>query len=259
MERNSKTQALVLHVKQIGENNRLVTFLSCEKGVFSAVLYGGPKSKLRSLVSPYHFGNLWLYTDKAKNSTKITDFEVLKYHPEIRENLYKNWCASFCAELVMKTEAGGENEKCFRLANAFLDGISVSSEDECRIAVLRFIWRYLDILGLQPECKCCVHCEEGLDKSAFYSSVDDGFICEDCASINSSGNENGLISNAGFFHLSESAVAFLQTVTYLSAKEARNVPLKYSDSSELHDFLFFLINTATEHKLKTLLLEQTLL
>lgn len=255
MERNSKIQALVLHVKQIGENNRLVTFLSVEKGVFTAVLYGGPKSKLRSLVSPYHFGNLWIYTDKVKNSTKITDFEVIKYHSEIRENLYKNWCASFCAELVIKTEASGENEKCFRLANAFLDGISISSEDECRIAILRFIWRYLDLMGLQPECKCCVHCEEGLDKSAFYSSLDDGFICEDCSLQNETTSAN---PNIGQFHLSSSAIAFLQSVTYLSAKEARNVPLRYSDSSELHEFLFFLIDTATEHKLKTLILEQSL-
>ena len=253
MERNSQLQALVLFVKQIGENNRIVTFLSSERGVFQAVLFGGPKSKLRSAVSPYHFGNLWIYEDKAKNSIKITDFDVLKYHAEIRENLYKNWCASFCSELVIKTEACGEYEKCWRLANAFLDGISVSTEDECRIAVLRFIWRYLDLMGLQCDCKCCVSCGEGLDERASFSIADDGFICEECSGTNES------CDNTDKFFLSKNSVAFLQSVTYLSAKDARNVPLLYSDTSELHDFLFFLISRASEGKLKTLDLERNLL
>ncbi|MCR4790758.1 MAG: DNA repair protein RecO [Treponemataceae bacterium] len=252
MERNSCLQALILHVRQVGENNRLVTFLSAEKGVFSAILYGGPKSKLRSLVSPYHFGKLWIYTDKAKNSTKISDFEVLKYHSEIRENLYKNWCASFCAELVMKSEAGGENEKCFRLANAFMDGISVSSEDECRIAVLRFIWRYLDIMGLQPECKCCLFCDEGLDRGATFSLIENGFLCPECCP------DPKLDYQKGSFPLSQESIAFLQSVTYLSAKESRNIPLHYSSSQELHDFLFYLIKNAFEGKLRTIELEAAL-
>ena len=146
MSRNSSLQALVLSVRQYGEDNRIVKFLSKEKGIFDAVLYGGPKSKLRAYVSPYHFGNLWIYTDETKHSIKITDFGVIKCHPEIRENLFKTWCASFCAELLIKTDATGEYEKIWTLANGFLDGISVSSEDECRIAFLRFVWRYIGIM-----------------------------------------------------------------------------------------------------------------
>ena len=255
MERNSKLQALVLHVRQLGENNRIATFLTEEKGIISAVLYGGPKSKLRAAVSPFHFGNLWIYEDKAKNSIKITDFEVLKYHSEIRENLYKNWCASFCCELVIKTEGGAENERCWKLANGFMDGISISTEDECRIAVLRFIWRYLDLMGLQPNCQTCIHCDEGLEASAVYSLADDGFLCENCTVI----TENTSPLEQGQIFLSANAIVFLQSVTYLSAKEARNVPLTYSDTSELHDFLFLLINKAVEGKLKTLDLERNLM
>ena len=247
MERNSKLTALILHVKQIGENNRLVTFLCSEKGVFNAVLFGGPKSKLKSLVQPYHLGTLWIYTDKAKNSVKITDFEPVKYHTEIRENVYKTWCASFLAELIIKTEASGENEKTFKLANAFLDGICASSQDECKIALLRFIWRYLSIMGLQTDCKECFCCSEGLDSDAYFSVSENGFLCPECAPSD---------NRQDFFYLSQESVAFLQSVTYLSPKESRNFPLHYSSSSQLHDFLFFLIDKACEHKLKTLEMEQ---
>ena len=248
MRRNSSLQALVLSVRQYGEDNRIVKFLSKEKGIFDAVLYGGPKSKLRAYVSPYHFGNLWIYTDETKHSIKITDFEVIKYHPEIRENLFKTWCASFCAELLIKTDATGEYEKIWTLANGFLDGISVSSEDECRIAFLRFVWRYIGIMGLQCDIESCIHCGETLnpkihEQKFYYSIVENGFICNNCFSHQN--NNDG-------FELSSEAIIFLQAVTLLSPKEARSIPLHYSTTQQLHEFLTFLINRYTGCKLKTL-------
>lgn len=245
MSRNSSLQALVLSVRPFGEDNRIVKFLSKEKGIFDAVLYGGPKSKLRAYVSPYHFGNLWIYTDETKHSIKITDFEVIKYHPEIRENLFKTWCASFCSELVIKTDACGEYEKIWTLANGFLDGISVSSEDECRIAFLRFIWRYIGIMGLQCDTESCLHCGENLTNSKekiYFSILGNGFICENCFNP----------SNDSFFELSSEAIIFLQAVTLLSPKEARSIPLHFSTTQQLHEFLTFLINRYTGCKLKTL-------
>ncbi|MBQ1197209.1 MAG: DNA repair protein RecO, partial [Spirochaetaceae bacterium] len=181
-------------------------------------------------------------------SIKITDFEVIKYHPEIRENLFKTWCASFCAELLIKTDATGEYEKIWTLANGFLDGISVSSEDECRIAFLRFVWRYIGIMGLQCDIESCIHCGETLnpkihEQKFYYSIVENGFICNNCFSHQN--NNDG-------FELSSEAIIFLQAVTLLSPKEARSIPLHYSTTQQLHEFLTFLINRYTGCKLKTL-------
>ena len=67
MNRNSSADALVLCVKPgAGENNRLALLLSPQKGIFTAVVYGARKGKLRSVVSPYHSGTVWLYSDKVK-------------------------------------------------------------------------------------------------------------------------------------------------------------------------------------------------
>ena len=72
MNRNSETEATVLALKQVGEQNRLVTLFTPKDGVITAVLYGGPKSKLRAMVSPYHRGRIWLYTDTVRKSCKIS-------------------------------------------------------------------------------------------------------------------------------------------------------------------------------------------
>ena len=58
MQRTFTYQALVINVKPIGENNSSITLLTEEKGIIHAVLYGGPKSKMKSLVALWNFGNI---------------------------------------------------------------------------------------------------------------------------------------------------------------------------------------------------------
>src|SRR5574344_284852 len=105
MNRNWSTTAQILSVRQSGEDNRSVTMLTKDKGIIQAVLYGGPKSRLRSLVAPYHSGTIWLYTDEVRKSTKISDFDVLSYRSELRESLFKTCAAGLCAELAVKTHS----------------------------------------------------------------------------------------------------------------------------------------------------------
>ena len=66
-ERNLCTEVLILTVKNQGENNRVICALSPELGIFYAILYGGPKSKLKSLVQPFYSGKMWLYDDTLRN------------------------------------------------------------------------------------------------------------------------------------------------------------------------------------------------
>ena len=102
MNRNSETEATVLALKQIGEQNRLVTLFTPKDGVITAVLYGGPKSKLRAMVSPYHRGRIWLYTDTVRKSCKISDFDVQNFRPGIRERNDTSWiCGCADAERLM--------------------------------------------------------------------------------------------------------------------------------------------------------------
>ena len=50
MQRTFACKALVINVKPVGENNSNITLLTEEKGILRAVLYGGPKSKMKSLL-----------------------------------------------------------------------------------------------------------------------------------------------------------------------------------------------------------------
>lgn len=159
-DRSWTTDALILTLTAWGESNREALFLTPDKGLQRASVFGGAKSKLRAQVGPWQTGKLWLYTDPVKKSTKITDIDVTAWRQGIRESLVRTWCASLCAEVVSRSHGNAD----WRVVNAFLDGIAVSDDDECRRGLLRFIWRHLIGAGVNPETGRCARCGEEIRK-----------------------------------------------------------------------------------------------
>ena len=248
MNRNWSTTAQILSVKQSGEDNRSVTMLTKDKGIVRATLYGGPKSRLRSLVAPYHSGTIWLYTDEVKKSTKITDFDVISYRSEIRESLFKTCAAGLCAELAVKTHSGAEFAETWLYISSFLDGLCIVSEQESKIALLRFLWRFLSLLGFQPDPCHCERCGEEMclissSAKVFYSLHDSAFYCTECSMQYS--------DNPGFL-LNKESVSYLKAVTTEKPGFVRNLKVQNETILELQDFLLHLIQSFVEGKLMSL-------
>lgn len=257
MNRSFSTDALVLSARIIGEDNRIVTFLSPERGVFDAILYGGRKSKLRSMVSPFHSGKGWFYNDESRHSMKITDFDPVSFRPALRESLYKTCAASFAAELVIKTQGGTQPEELSRLwllVNGFLDGLDLSSDEDAHLGTLRFIWRYLELLGMQPDASGCEVCGHSffdadtvfLHKNAdnmleYYDEARHVFLCHECAE-----RQQDLIP------VTEEGMQYLAALSVLSPSAVRKLPVHTETYRTLHDLLYRLIVTETGLKFRTL-------
>lgn len=237
-ERSSVQQVLVLSLSTFGEGHREALLLTEEQTLVRAAVFGGAKSKLRALVSPWQTGKVWLYSDPVKKSTKITDFDVFFWRQGIRENLVRSWCASFCVELITKSHGNAD----WRLVNAFLDGIAVSNEHECKIALLRYIWRTLLYAGLAPDIMNCSSCGTNTENTVLYYSVqNDSFECGDC-----------FCTNEHCFTLSKQSIAYLSAIEHISPQAVRLLQLEEQSQNELKHFLFFLASRMVGGKLKTL-------
>ncbi len=254
MQRSFSTKALVLQSRIFGEDNRIVTFLSSDHGVFDAVLYGGRKSKLRSAVSPFHSGTLWFYDDPSKNLRKIVDFDPVSFRTGLRENLYKTYAASLCAEIIGKTEAGGSThdlESIWVLVNGFLDGLELCGEQDSVLALLRFLWRFMGTAGIQPDVFSCGNCESPIpgnpEEALVYDDAQECFLCSDCIS------GSGILQSESSLYrpLCAEGLIYLQCVNSLKPSESRSMVLHASAVSQLRDLLFFLIEKAVGQKLKT--------
>lgn len=229
--------ALVLSLSSFGEGHREALLLTEEKALVRAAVFGGAKSKLRSLVSPWQSGRIWIYTDPVKKSSKITDFDVTSWRQGIREDLIRTWCASVCSEIVTRSHGIAD----WRLVNAFLDGISVSDETECRYALLRFFWRVLLAAGIAPDVSACVRCGEPVNEVLYYSPLEEACICERCVK-----------SDESRFPLSREACIWLEAIEHLSPSQARSARPESRSYAELRQFLFFLVSRMIDGQLKTL-------
>ena len=234
--RSSSTLATILTLKQSGENNRTVTLLTPKEGIIWATLYGGPKSRLRSLVSPFNSGTAWLYRDETKNSCKLTDFDVKSYHPSFRENLFKTYAANFASEILIKSRCAGSPEQAFYLINGLLDGMEKSTENNSRLGLVRFLWRYTGLLGTRPEVQFCCQCGKPLTEESYaaYSETENGLVCSDCLSPLQSASSPSLM-------LSKDSIIYLQALNLLEPKEVRKILIGEKTLVELKDFCYFLI------------------
>lgn len=255
MNRSTSTSAIVLSLHPLGENNSSVTLLTPDNGIVYAVLYGGPKSRLRSLVAQWNSGKVWIYDNHEKNQIKISDFEVTNYHASFSTNLYKLYAASLAAELAIKTRCAGSSEQCFRLVSGFLDGMELCDEEQSRLGLLRFLWRFLELLGVQPQSHACGSCGKAfLDSSfapdaiSYYNSIDNSFICSSCTETNADfGGETKYA-----IPVKNTVVQYLSALTVLSPSEARKLTIDEEDYSQIRQLVFFLIENSIDQKLNSI-------
>ena len=253
MNRSSSTSAIVLSLRPLGENNSSVTLLTPENGIVYAVLYGGPKSRLRSLVSQWNSGKVWLYENPEKNQIKINDFEVTNYHASFSQNLFKSYAASLAAELAIKTRCAGSAPQCHRLVSGFFDGMELCDEEQSRLGLMRFLWRYLELSGIQPNSHSCCNCGKTFLDSQFapnaisyYNSMENSFICPACSESGGSSQRDNLIN------LHFSAVQYLSALTVLSPSDARKLSINEETYGQIRQLIFFLIENSIDQKLNSI-------
>ena len=253
MNRSSSTNAIILSLRPLGENNSSVTLLTPEDGIVYAVLYGGPKSRLRSLVAQWNSGKVWLYENPEKNQIKISDFEVVNYHPSFSQNLFKSYAASLAAEIAIKTRCAGSASQCHRLVSGFLDGMELCDEKQSRLGLLRFLWRYLELLGIQPNSHACCNCGKTFldtrfapNAVSYYNGMENSFICPDCVESGGS-SQSGNMINVHF-----SAVQYLSALTVLSPSEARKLSIDQEVYGQIRQLVFFLIENSIDQKLNSI-------
>lgn len=189
VNRSSQQSAIVLRISPFGENHGMVDLLTAESGLVPAVAFGlrSRRSSLRGKVVPFARGTVWLYRDPRQERSKITDFDVLSYALDLQSNLTAFYHASLWAEVVWRTHASGDaGAAAYRLLSEGLDLVqamivadpSQSGTILVRQVGLGFLWRYLGVLGLQPELDYCVAAERPFqrDEARFYRPGEGGLV-----------------------------------------------------------------------------------
>ena len=183
MQRSFSSPALVLRVRASGESNREAVFLSADEGLVRATLFGGPKSKLRSHVSPFNSGILWTYRDPAKDFRKVSDFDVQSWRPGLRELYERSDTASIIAGTILSGHgSGGTFGAAFALADAVLDALDTADEACCELLLVHFLWNWAGLLGNRgADLRYCSSCTcEFAGDAVLWFIPGEGFLCKNC-------------------------------------------------------------------------------
>lgn len=249
MNRNSETDIIILKNSRIGDIHKGVVMLSCDAGLVSAIAHGAysQKGKLRGVTNPFFHGHAYLYSDPVKKSVKITDLVIADYFPGLRESVTRFYTASLWAELVLKT-FGGESETLFALLLAALRALD--GADDCSAVTIQFLWRYLELSGLQPDLGGCASCSRTLPHGASrrYHPRHSGFLCDECAA----GTTEPGAGEAETITLSAGAAAYLQHTGALEFSAALGVGADRALLGNAKRMLYRLAQDVAEAPLNTL-------
>jgi DNA repair protein RecO (recombination protein O) len=232
--------------------------LSDEAGLVDAFVFGGPKSRLRSLASPWHEGRAWIYRDGAKDFVTLSDFDAIREFPGIRTNLDAISAASLAGEFIMATSALGgdwmDAKTLFVDLAETLDGLL--EENHVRIkssidrAIILFCVKAIQAMGLMPDPGECSACAGAIrpDTVQSYSRRHGGFMCASCSAgaVHGGGREPGLIP------LPAGALAWLAAAEGMDFGQAVRTGLAAEAQAALKASLFDLLRKSAESPLRTL-------
>ena len=250
--RNFVYESLALRSRESTGGGRILSIMTAEAGLVDTFVFGGPKSKLKSLASPYSSGRAFIYQEPGRDMGKLSDYEVRESFSGLREGLRKIWGAGLTAEFLLKTHGGGgDYAEVLELARAALRTLEAGSDEDADYPILLFLWRMIEILGLQPEVDTCVSCGLPIPQNAprLYSFQSGGFLCSTCAKAEGSRSSGSAFAGAV---LPAGAARWLSASAGIDFAEAAGRRLDRASLDGLRALLFGLARSAAEAPLACL-------
>jgi DNA repair protein RecO (recombination protein O) len=246
MDRNYVTRAVVISTRDSGESNKTAVLLSESEGLVYATVYGGAKSKIRSLAVPFHSGTAWIYRDGSR--ARLSDFDPERCFPSLRESLRKGSVAQVMAEIALRGQAGGgEHAALFGLLDSCLTALDSMAESETSYVLFQYVWRYLELAGLRPDPASCFRCGRALGPAgAFHRSGEPALHCPECQ------DERRLSGGPQGLAIPPQALRFLALSSIIDLPEALAERLEAESGRALKPLLLDLVQSACEGGLRSL-------
>lgn len=207
-----KTRGIVLKSKKLGEADKIITFLTEEKGKVAAVAKGvcRTRSKFGARLEPFTNLDLLLYS--GKNLDTVIQAEILNIYPSLREDFLRLTCGYAMLELTEKIARSGHAEpRLYLLLSSTLSALA--DTEDYHLLLLAFDLKILAVTGFLPNLRVCVRCGRKEEESIRFSLSQGGLICLQCDP-----------SDATSIVLAPQVLHFLQNLLYTPFKELKKLP-----------------------------------
>jgi DNA repair protein RecO (recombination protein O) len=173
-----QTQAIVIGRTNFGEADRVVRFLTSDRGKVSAVAKGVRRMKSRAGGHLELLGEVHLMLATGRNLDVVTSARLLWYPHELTESYERLTLAFTIASAVDRlTEPGHPQPQLYSLALEALKAINAGAGGP--LPELWFKLRLLQVQGYRPELSACTLCGRHDDATAyFFDAARGGIVCD---------------------------------------------------------------------------------
>ncbi|MBI3993542.1 MAG: DNA repair protein RecO [Candidatus Lambdaproteobacteria bacterium] len=171
------SESIVLRNRDFKERDRLVTFLTRDKGKLTGIARGARKPTARgvSVFEPFTCGTMY-YVEKAGSElVAIRKCDPVPPYLLLRAGYEGLLLAGYCAELMELTAIGGDDAALYH--DLLRESLLALAEGPAELAAaqvrLSFDLRYLRLQGIQPDWARCVACGRELFEPSAGGAVED--------------------------------------------------------------------------------------
>ena len=234
------SEALVLRTYKLGEADRIVVFLTSDRGKRRGVAKGARRlrSRFSGGLEPFTQARVAYVEREHRDLVRLTYVEPIS-SPLVSENAEVLGHAGYFAELIDEWALEGDpNDRLYRLGTSVIAALAADVPVE-RVARYFEYW-LLRLQGVYPSIVACHQCGADLkDRDALIASRHGVFICWECGPTD------------GGADLSPEALVFLRNAATVSPERLHEVTLTPRAGRELTAAHRLLIATHLEKELRS--------
>jgi DNA repair protein RecO (recombination protein O) len=234
----------------LGEADRIITFLTRRRGMIRAVASGARRlrNRLGGKLQLFTHGALVYFAREGSDLARINEFEPLHMFPSLRSDLDRLSYGSYLLELSSQLLWQGEvAEDAFSLLLRSL--LRLEKGVEAFHVEKGFESRLLGIAGYAPDLERCLKCKRlvGDDSLVRLLPEEGGIVCPDCSDHLSQGTV-----------LSATSRSYLRQARSDDMERLQAVNLSPSERKEISQALRSYLDRILQKRLRTLLFRDQL-
>jgi DNA repair protein RecO (recombination protein O) len=178
--RVTKSRAIVLRHRRLGDADRIITFLTENRGKVDAVAKGvlRPRSKLAGHLEPVMHVEVLLA--HGRNLDIVTQAQTVEGFPDLHDDLELLTTAIYFTELADRfTVERADARALYELLHASL--VRLARGDGLQLVTRRFELELLHETGFRPQWRDCIGCGRVVDEGeTAWSPLGGGVVCDEC-------------------------------------------------------------------------------
>ena len=236
-----RTDGIVIREQQTGEQDRLVTVLTREKGVIKAFVNGARSPKSKNVAAT----GLLCYSDFSIEKTKkdvyvIKEATAKEVFFSLRENIVALSLAQYFAELTY--ELAPREEDSSEFLSLLLNSVYLITQSKKDMRLIKAVTelRMISLSGYMPSLVACASCCQYESEKMYFDLNSGELFCEEC-NLKSS-----------LQPLSLTTVSAMRHICFSESKKIFSFSIPEEDLSDLSFVTEIYLRNITGRKYKTL-------